>query len=437
MVEDEGPAAVRRPRFALSAPVPLDSQRAIEEAHAWLSALGDDAPPDPPGTAVRPPVWSSWRRAVVAGVDPRLARAPQVGSAAEVEAVLAQPRWVAAVDVVESMLVDDAAADGMTVALVDAAGMVVWTGGSLGMGRRAAGVGWVPGASWAETSVGTNAVGASLLSGACEQVLRVEHHLAAVRPFAGAAAPLRGDDGGVWGAVGFLGADHVATPAVLALVRFVAAALERVATSAPAAPAPDAPFALLSVLGRTRGLLRGAGAPVELSPRHTDLLLDLAVAAQSNQGRVAEELAVECWDPEVPAVTVRAEMHRLRRYLPGALLSSRPYQLAQPLQVDALEVLTLLRRGSHRRALDLYRGPLLPHSSAPVTVALRERVANHLRQALVAHAHVDVLLDFADTVDGDHPAVWQAVVDRLPPRTPRQTEARLRLAEAEERLLRF
>lgn len=250
---------------------------------------------------------------------------------------------------------------------------------------------------------------------------------------------MRNADGQVWGAFGLLGADHVATPAVLALVRFIAAALERAgaATDAPATPAREAPLVQLSVLGRNRGLLRGMGAPVELSPRHPDLLLDLAVAAQSHQGRAAEELAVECWDPEVSAVTVRAEMHRLRRYLPGALLSSRPYQLAQPLQVDAFEVLALLRRGSHRRALNMYRGQLLPHSTAPATVALRDRVAKYLRQALIAHAHVDVVLDFADTVDGDDPAVWQAIVDRLPPRTPRQTEARLRQAEAEARLLRF
>lgn len=426
----------RRPRFALSAPVPLDSQRAVEEAHAWLCALGVDAPADPPAPTVRPEVWSSWRRSVAAGVDPGTTRAPQVLGAADVESAV-DGRWTAAVDVLESMLVDDAAADGMAVVLADATGHVVWTGGSTGMGRRAAAVGLVPGADWSETAVGTNALGTCLATGDCWQVLRGEHHLTAVRPFAGAAAPLRSADGTLRGAVGLVGADHVATPAVLALVRFAAAAIDTASLSDVAGSPAGDPVVELLVLGRSRGVLRGAGPPVELSPRHTDLLLSLAVAAQQGQGRHAEQLAVECWDAEVPSLTVRAEMHRLRRILPGSLVSSRPYQLAHPIRVDALDVLGLLRRGAHRQALELYRGPLLPRSSAPATAALRDRVTRHVRQALVAHAHVDLLVEFADTVDGDDPAVWQAVLDRLPSPSPRHTEARLRLAEAEARLLGY
>ncbi|MCW2584465.1 MAG: hypothetical protein JWQ53_3255 [Klenkia sp.] len=441
-MSDARGGVVRRPRFALSAPVPLDSQRAVEEAHAWLTALGGDAGIEPAVPAVRPEVWASWQRSIAAGVSSALSRAPEWLGGAAVESLTGQDRWAVAVEVVGSMLVDDAAADGMVVVLADAEGHVAWTGGAWSMAQRAAAVGLVPGARWAEDAVGTNAVGTSLSTGECCQVLRAEHHVVALRPFAGAAAPLRDEHGQMWGTVALMGGDHVATPAVLALVRFVAHALSQTPSEHPAPVStgrsvPGAPLIELLVLGRSRGLLRGAGAVVELSPRHTDLLLCLAVAAERAQGRHAEELAVQCWDPEVQAITVRAEMYRLRRFLPGTLVSSRPYQLAHPIRVDALEVLSLLRRGAHRRAMELYRGPLLPRSTAPSTVVLRDRVARHVRQALVAHAHVDLLIEFADTVDGDDPAIWQAVLDRVLPGSPRHTEARLRLNEVEARLLGY
>ncbi|SDN76395.1 hypothetical protein SAMN05660199_00625 [Klenkia soli] len=422
-----------RPRFALAPHLPLDDGRAVEEARAWLLAMGVDAPADPPLPAVRPEVWASWRRSVAAGVDPALDRPAVVRGPGEVAAVLAGGPWTPAVGRLQADLVEDAAADTLSVVLADAAGVVLWAGGSVMMGHRTARVGLVPGASWAEPDVGTNAVGTCLATGVCTQVLRAEHHLVAARVFAGAAAPVRDRSGRVRGAVGLLGGDHVATPAVLALVRFVADALGRELTE-DAGSEPGG--TQLRVLGRDRAVLHGPTGDVVLSPKHSDLLLSLALAGAQDRGRTAEELAADCWDGETPTTTVRAEVHRLRRLAPGVLRDEHPYRLQRPLEVDAVELLALLRRGAHRQALQVHRGPVLPTSTSPVAAQLRRRVADHLRQALVAHAHVDLLLEYADRAEGaDAAEAWQALVDRLPVGSARRTTALLRLDEVERTLL--
>lgn len=427
------PSSMHRPRFALPPHLPLDDVRALEEARAWLTTLGVDAPVEAPLPAVRPEIWASWRRSLGSGVDPALDRAPVTRGPAEVAAALVGGAWTAAVARLEADLVDDAAADTLTVALTDAAGVVLWTGGSWAMGHRTGSIGLAPGACWAESAVGTNALGTSLVTGSCTQVLRGEHHLEQARGFASAAAPVRDAAGRTRGAVGLVGGDHVATPAVLALVRFAAAAL------GPGLPAgdPAAPAAThLRVLGRDRAVLHGPAGDVELSPKHSDLVLSLALAAAQDRGRTAEELAADCWDAETPTTTVRAEIHRLRRLVPDLLRDAHPYRLRDQLQVDAVDVLGLLRRGAHRQALHLHRGPVLAPSSAPVTTQLRRRVADHLRQGLVSHAHVDVLLEYAEQADGaDAALAWQALVDRLPAGTARRTTALLRLGEVERGLL--
>lgn len=62
----------------------------------------------------------------------------------------------------------------------------------------------------------------------------------------------------------------------------------------------------------------------QLSPRHAEILLALFLAGPG--GRTATELAEDLFDDPHRAITVRAEMSRLRR-LVGSLLLSAPYRL--------------------------------------------------------------------------------------------------------------
>lgn len=93
-----------------------------------------------------------------------------------------------------------------------------------------------------------------------------------------------------------------------------------------------------------------------LSPRHAELLFALA---QRPAGSTAAQLAGDLFGEAGRAVTIRAELSRLRRHL-GAVLAPRPYRFA-----DAVPV-RLLRPDD---PLDL-----LPFSTAPVVLAARGRV---------------------------------------------------------------
>ncbi|MFE3547592.1 GAF domain-containing protein [Streptomyces kronopolitis] len=90
-----------------------------------------------------------------------------------------------------------------------------------------------------------------------------------------------------------------------------------------------------------------------LTPRHAELLF---VLAAHPRGRSAAELARDLFGDASRAVTVRAELSRLRRHL-GSVLAHRPYRFADGVEVE-------LR-------LPAARAQLLPHSLAPAVAAAR------------------------------------------------------------------
>ncbi|MDX6355236.1 MAG: hypothetical protein QOF98_2139, partial [Streptomyces sp.] len=70
----------------------------------------------------------------------------------------------------------------------------------------------------------------------------------------------------------------------------------------------------------------------QLSPRHAELLFVLAV---HRAGRTAAELAADLFGDASRAVTVRAELSRLRRNLSG-ILAHRPYRFADGVEVELI-----------------------------------------------------------------------------------------------------
>ena len=93
-----------------------------------------------------------------------------------------------------------------------------------------------------------------------------------------------------------------------------------------------------------------------LTPRHAEILL--AVVEAGPPGRSAAELAVDLFDDGSRAVTVRAELSRLRRLLGGVVLSG-PYRLSADVDVT-------LRLPDDATTV-------LPGSSAPVVRRTRQR----------------------------------------------------------------
>ncbi len=104
----------------------------------------------------------------------------------------------------------------------------------------------------------------------------------------------------------------------------------------------------LTVSGAAGGWVR------DLTPRHAELLY---VLAAHREGRTAAQLAEALFGDPGRTVTVRAELSRLRRQLPG-VLANRPYRFADHLEVEV-------------------RGPgdpldLLPFSTAPAVLTARQ-----------------------------------------------------------------
>ncbi len=408
-------------------PDPAHTRR-LRAAHEALVTRSGPAVPD----RVRAVVWDSWRRSLGSGVDPD-GNAPPVDLLDdELLAYRAAHPLAPVLPVIRRLLVEDAEADRMIVAITDADGRMLWVEGDRQLRARAEAMHFVEGARWAEEVAGTNAPGTALALDHAVQIYGSEHYRRSVQPWSCSAAPVHHPVTGVLlGAIDVTGGDHVASPQVLTLVRATVAAVEaelrwlhREDAARPTTPAPRPParpVPRLEVLGRDRArlVLPSAAGPAELSLRHSELLVLLAEAAAGSGGRTAEQLAAECHAGDAAAVTVRAELSRLRRLVGASLLGSRPYRLTGPLETDLDQVRRLLARGAVGPALERYPGAVLPRSSAPGVVAARDRLTASLRQAVLAARRPELLLRYTrlPEAQGDA-AVWQACLETLPPGAP-------------------
>ena len=129
--------------------------------------------------------------------------------------------------VIRRLLVEDAEADRMIVAVTDAARRMLWVEGDRRLRARAEAVHFVEGARWSEEVAGTNAPGTALALDHAVQICGSEHYRCPVQNWSCSAAPVHDPVTGVLpGAIEVTGGDHVASPHVLTLVRATVAAVE-------------------------------------------------------------------------------------------------------------------------------------------------------------------------------------------------------------------
>ncbi|SDF86373.1 GAF domain-containing protein [Klenkia brasiliensis] len=411
------------------APGPLLTRR-LRAAHEALVTRGR---PPRAGQDVRPVVLDSWRRSLAGGVDPDAVAAPVDLLDDDLVTYRDAHPLAAVMPVIRRLLVADAEADKMIVAVADAAGRILWVEGDRRLRSQAEGMHFVAGSRWSEDVVGTNAPGTALALDTPVQIFGSEHYSRTVQPWSCSAAPVHHPvTGQLLGAIDVTGGDHVASPQVLTLVRATVAAAEselrwlhREQLAVPAAPPRPRPAPpLLEVLGRERARLTTPDGPVELSLRHSELVLLLAEAAVAGGGRTADQLAAEVHAGDAAAVTVRAELSRLRKLLGEELLASRPYRLTAPLDTDLDQVRRMLARGAVATALERYAGPVLPRSEAPGVRAARARLSGSLRAAVLRTPRPDLLLRWSRLPEAaEDAAVWQALLDVLPLSSPRRAAA--------------
>lgn len=179
-------------------------------------------------TGARPParprsvIGESWDRVRQIGVRP-----DATGEPVRDTVDLAQRRAESGLSELLDPLMhhlDTLIVDGENILVVaDADGRVLWRNGVNRVLHRADRLGFTEGASWAEGSVGTNAIGTALASGRAVQVFAAEHFVRTHHEWTCAGAPIRDPRSGrVLGAVDVSGPAATIHPTTLALVDTVA-----------------------------------------------------------------------------------------------------------------------------------------------------------------------------------------------------------------------
>ncbi|MCK8610450.1 GAF domain-containing protein [Agromyces sp. C10] len=395
--------------------------------------------------SLRPVVRDSWERAIRGAIDPDRALPTIDLDDDAFRAYRAGHALAPVMPVIRRLLVEGADDAGLVVAVGDAQGRLLWVEGDPHLRRRAEDMLFVAGADWSESSVGTSAPGTALQLDRPVQIRGAEHYNRIVHPWSCTAAPVHDPaTGALLGVIDITGTDLAVAPHALSLVSATVAAVEaelRIAnletavhatirrSRLRAVPAPSR--TALTVLGERRPRL----GDVELSPRHAEIL---TLLAWHPSGLGAERLAALVYEGDPSPVTLRAEIARLRRVLEAAgepPLESRPYRLGRELDLDAARVAKLAGQGALRKALEHYAGPVLPASAAPGIVELRDELAGRLRESMLADAAPDLLLAFAERDEHRYDAaLWRALLQVLPARSPRRASVVAHLERIESAL---
>lgn len=376
-------------------------------------------------------VAESWQRSLAVGVDPDRGAAEQTSVVRTLDDLRASHPLTAALPVIRRLLVDDASDAGVVVAVTAADGTLLWVEGDPVARRQAEAMNFVPGSDWSERRAGTNAPGTALALDRELQIRGSEHFSRIVQPWNCTAVPVHDPATGVLlGAIDLTGGDQVASPQTLALVRATAVAVENhlalLALTRPAVAAEQR--ARLSVLGpgRPRWTSGCGGNACTLTGRHADILVLLIRHAE---GLSADHLAMLLDDNDLDAVTIRAEMSRLRRVIGNQYIGSRPYRLLAPVDSDLGDVFDALHRGDVVSAVSHYRGQLLPHSVSPAVSRLRTELSTSLRGAVLGTGDIRLLNRWLELPEGrDDRDGWRILHDGVPAGSVERATARGHLA---------
>lgn len=181
----------------------------------WLATLSEE------GATARPRrlIAESWARSRFYGVDPDVGEATSFASAEEIHHERHESRLSKVLGVLRSGLTA-VADDGVHIMVItNAKGHILLREGPTPVLLRAEDMGFMEGARWDESSVGTNGIGLGLAAGHPVQVFGPEHFARTHHPWVCTAAPLRDPvDGKLLGLVDVSGPVATAHPSTLALV---------------------------------------------------------------------------------------------------------------------------------------------------------------------------------------------------------------------------
>ncbi|MEV4126454.1 GAF domain-containing protein [Nocardia sp. NPDC049707] len=431
-------AGGRHPRHGVEPGTQLGALEAYAaQAHGYLSAGGEQLAQL--AGLLRPVVLESWLRSVRGGVDPMDPLDGRGLRGADLQRYRDAHPIAALMPLIDKLLVQDTARTGLIVAVADQFGRVLWMHGNSDQVGAAAEIGLRAGDDLSERRIGTNAVGLVVRTGRAAWIHGPEHFLHRMHQITGAAAPVHDPDGRLVGVLMIAGGVRVAKPEILALVKATstAAEMDLLLTAMRAgqrgAVSSTGEFAAarlgLDVLGLGQPLLTVAGDRVPLSQRHAEILLLLA---EHPEGLGADHLALLLDDTDLDNGTIRAAMSRLRAVVGPNAFGSRPYRLRAHIATDIEALRAALDSGDVDTALRLYAGPVLPRSTAPGIIDIRDELRVRLRAAVLGSGDAAVLRRWTACAEGrDDAAAWgayRATVDRDSPLYA-QIEAKIRVLD--------
>jgi hypothetical protein len=186
-----------------------------------------------------------------------------------------------------------------------------------------------------------------------------------------------------------------------------------------------APRLELRLLGDEPPAVSLDGVSVHLRPRHVELLALLVERARRVS---AEALCADLYGDDGHPASVRVEMSRLRRLLPGAI-ESDGYRVRCTVDSDVARVRALLSRGAPRDAVAAYAGPLLPGSSAPGIVRQRDELEAWVHQAVITSDDADALWGWVRSPAGENDLIaWRRLLAALEYTDGRRSLAVARIA---------
>lgn len=393
------------------------------QAHGYLSVGGDQLNQLP--GLLRPLVLESWLRSLRGGVDPMDVLDGRGLRGADLHRYRDNHPIAAVMPLVDKLLLQDATGIGLTVVVADQFGRVLSVHGTSDRVAAAAEVGLREGDDLSERRIGTNAVGLVIRTGRATWIHGPEHFLHRMHQITGAAAPVHDPDGRLVGVLMIAGGVRVARPEILALVKAAATAAEMdlvlsavrveqrgtpargTVSSADAVSGVRAAGRLaLEVLGLGQPQLSMDGERIALSQRHAEILLLLA---EHGEGLSSDHLALLLDDTDLDNATIRAAMSRLRSVVGAQAFGSRPYRLRVPVATDVEVLRAALDTGDVHSAVRDYTGPVLPRSTAPGVIDIRDELRVRLRTAVLRSGEAAVLSRWTSGAEGrDDAAAWVA-----------------------------
>ncbi len=198
-------------------------RRAVIE-RAWHEYVEGTAEP----VGVRDDILQSWRRSRESHrIDPAATRPAAILSLEALEERRARDEWLVFASPILSDFTRRARLRDHVLAYFDAEGFMMSIDGDRRIIERLAAIGFSPGASWAESSAGTNGPGTALVALKPLEVFACEHYVTAWQPWSSAAAPIKAPRSAVpAGIVGMTGPWEVRRRQALTFVTAVARAIE-------------------------------------------------------------------------------------------------------------------------------------------------------------------------------------------------------------------